>query len=133
MSKKKLGLKVLFTASLCLAALATQAQATQYNIDISGTDASVTGIITTDGNLGQLVIADFLSWDLIVKQGAFRTSLLKSIPSLNGSAYNQATITTQLLQPQPACSRISIQPTPPETKHSSWLLRKTALSAWRGL
>src|SRR5580692_5275410 len=75
MSKKKLGLKVLFTASLCLAALATQAQATQYNIDISGTDASVTGIITTDGNLGQLVIADFLSWDLIVKQGSLSYEL----------------------------------------------------------
>jgi hypothetical protein len=72
MSKKKLGLKVLFTASLCFAALATQAQATpiQYNVNISGAAASVVGTITTDGNLGQLVDADFLSWNLIVTQGS---------------------------------------------------------------
>jgi hypothetical protein len=70
MSKKKLGMKVLFTASLCFAALATQARATQYNVDISGTGASITGIITTDGNLGQLVETDFLSWNLTVTQGS---------------------------------------------------------------
>jgi hypothetical protein len=70
MSKKKLRSKVLFTASLCFAALATQAHATQYNVDISGGDASITGSITTDGNLGQLVDTDFLSWNLTVNVGS---------------------------------------------------------------
>ena len=80
MSKKKLGSKVLFTASLCFAALATQAQANpiQYSVNISGTGASVTGTITTDGNLGQLVDGDFVSWDLIVKVGSNSYELKES-------------------------------------------------------
>lgn len=66
----KFELKTLLAVGLCIAALSMQAQATpiQYNVDISGGDNSITGTVTTNGNLGQLVPADITGYDLFVKE-----------------------------------------------------------------
>jgi hypothetical protein len=64
------GSLVLWLGLLLTSAGAAAATPIQYNVNISGGDDSITGIITTKGNLGLLVPADFLGYDLIVKEGS---------------------------------------------------------------
>jgi hypothetical protein len=73
----------------CLAMFGmSEVGATTYNVDISYVDIvtgfnSVTGTIATDGNAGNLLPADIIDWNLVVKVGSATSSLLGPLSGNN--------------------------------------------------
>ena len=47
----------------------TYAAPITYNVNIGSSPDTVTGTITTDGNTGNLLPSDFVSWDITIKDG----------------------------------------------------------------
>ena len=124
---------VVLAVSVCAMSSSSATAATVYTVDLPPTgDLTLTGTITTDGNLGALTLSNFLDWDLTVSS----TSLSASYeffgpahgPTSNSTlrlAYDNVVATnTTLFLPYPgvfdleaggcnACGQAVVTPSPP--------------------
>jgi hypothetical protein len=123
---------VVLAVSVCTMSSSNATAATVYTVDLPPTgDLTLTGTITTDGNLGALTRADVLDWDLTVSSASLSASYEFLGPE-HGSALNStlrldtavATATTLFLPypsvfdleggpPCNACGQAVVTPVPP--------------------
>ena len=124
---------VVLAVSVCAMSSSSATAATVYTVDLPPTgDLTLTGTITTDGNLGALTLSNFLDWDLTVSS----TSLSASYeffgpahgPTSNSTLHlaqdNVVATYTTLFLPYPgvfdleaggcnACGQAVVTPSPP--------------------
>ena len=124
---------VVLAVSVCAMSSSSATAATIYAVDLPPTgDLTLTGTITTDGNLGALTLSNFLDWDLTVSS----TSLSASYeffgpahgPTSNSTLHlaqdNVVATYTTLFLPYPgvfdleaggcnACGQAVVTPSPP--------------------
>jgi opacity protein-like surface antigen len=63
-----------------------------YEVDQTfGGGATVTGTITTDGNIGALTSADIIDWDLVGSNGSVQSEFTKSDSSVSNALQNALT------------------------------------------
>ena len=127
---------VVLAVSVCAMSSSSATAATVYTVDLPPTgDLTLTGTITTDGNLGALTLSNFLDWDLTVSSTSLSASYRFFGPAhgptsnstlhlSQGAQPNVVATNTTLFLPYPgvfdlessgcnACGQAVVTPSPP--------------------